>query len=271
VWGKAEAAEMEKEVKEPMDIDDFKLVFRKESTSNTVVKETEKMPRRSTRIIKLNNDKKDIKKIPVNKEEKKSKPKKEAKIENKKEAKRESRRIIKSKIKTIRSKKKTNIKDNNKTSKKKAQNSIKDKSSHDYSSFEEVISTNLDLNESISVKKDKVTSRKILGKKKLKHSQPRKKQTNFKAADMANLTKTFDNFIKFCQNRFDLLENKLSNNRNKSNRGGTTNKKMSVDEKIALKNKIENFNREQIMGLYKIVNKNPSKKASQSEIEINFA
>jgi len=57
LWGKAEAAEIEKEVKDPMDIDDYKLVFEKENTSNTVVKETEKMPRRSTRIIKLNNDK----------------------------------------------------------------------------------------------------------------------------------------------------------------------------------------------------------------------
>ena len=69
----------------------------------------------------------------------------------------------------------------------------------------------MELNESISDKKEKAKNKKTLNKQK-NQSKANKKSIYFNA-DLAFLTKTFDNFIKFCQNKFDLHENKITNNK----------------------------------------------------------
>ena len=235
------------------------------------------MPRRSTRIINKYDQKAVTQKGNDTKHKEKPNLKTEAKKEIKKEVKKESKRISRSKVKTIRSIKKFNERDN-KTTKSNPRSNHKAKNSKSQSkdltdeSSNEVISTNLDLNESNSDIKEIAKNKNVLKKNQKISEAP--KNSNPSNSDLANLTKTFDNFIKFCQIRFDLLENKIVNNRRAANpnpiiRNRSDNKKMSLEDKIELRNKILNLNREQIMELYNML-KNNSKKSNQSELEIDL-
>jgi cellobiose-specific phosphotransferase system component IIB len=132
----------------------------------------------------------------------------------------------------------------------------------------------LELIESISDKKEKAKNKKTLNKQK-NQSQAHKKSINSNA-DLANLTKTFDNFIKFCQNKFDLLENKITNNKkaanpnlNKTNKTTKNYKKICKDEKMELRNKILNLNKKDSIGLAKII-KNHSQISNESEMEFDL-
>lgn len=272
VCDKAQSAEAENEPIEEMEIDS--LILGEDNRKSSVQEEASKVPRRSTRIIKLN-EQKEINKKDTSKPNKKPVPQKEEKSDVKKETKKESRRITRSKVKTVRSKKTMNTRDTRKSNKK-AKNATKSKSK-DYSdeSSIEVISTNLDLNESFSDKKEKAKIRKSPEKKrKIILSSSKSNDSN---ANLAHLTNAFDNFIKFCQNRFDLLESKIGknakavnpnpSNRNNANKGG--NKKISLDEKFDLKNKILNLNREQLMELSKIIKSN-AKNSNQTKLEVDL-
>jgi hypothetical protein len=270
VSNKAQSAEAENVAEEDMEIDS--LILKDENKNSPVYKETSIVPRRSTRIISLN-EQKEITKKDISKPKKKPFPQKEAKSKVKKETKKESKRITRSKIKTIRIR--MNTIDTRKTNKNaKKSTKLKSKDFHVESSIE-VFSTDLDLNESISDKKEKAKSRKSPEKKR-KNNQPTSKSIDSND-NLAHLTNAFDNFIKICQNRFDVLESKIGkntkaansnpNNKNKSNKGG--NKKISLDEKFDLKNKILNLNREHIMGLSKIIKKN-GKLSNQTELEVDL-
>lgn len=224
------------------------------------------LPRRSTRISKLAEKEEVNKNILKNKNN--PSPKKDFKIiekktsisKNKKKSSNNKDCIVKNKSK----KQLNNPKFNNKT-----------RNSYDESSID-AISTNLDLNESNLVNKQKTKNKKSYNNniRNEKHFQAAKCEVD-PNANLTNLSKTFDTFIKFCQTKFELLEkkftdNKLSANPNTDKKKKTlNNKKINLEQKIELRNRILNLKTEDKIGLTQIIKKH-SKISDHSEIEFDL-
>lgn len=263
----------ENNVKAPYDIE--KTTSGEDKNNLSELEEFNRMPRRSLRITTLNEQ------IALRNKNalqlKKQTPQKETLKEKKKNHKNETRRTTATKIKTIRSTRndsKRNQKRNKpvNNSKKKDKNTKSLSASFTDESSIEVISTNLDLNESLLDEKENAKGKN--SKKKNKKQTQATKSSITSNTDLVTLTKTFDNFIKFCQTRFDLLENKIINNQKATNPNNrkTTNrkaKKITLNEKMELRNRILTLNREQIKGLHDKI-KNHSKIPNQSELEFDL-